>query len=71
MTESLLQNFITQSSDADVCWFGEKKSVIQILWFLVLFCRREVKKYFWANVAVFKWTIAYCNKDNFEIQEKL
>ena len=29
MTESLLQNFITQSSDADVCWFGEKKSVIQ------------------------------------------
>ena len=30
MTESLLQNFITQSSDADVCWFGEKKSVIVV-----------------------------------------
>ena len=29
-----------------------------------------IPKYFCANVAVFQWTVAFCNKDNFSIQEK-
>ena len=40
--------------------------------YMATFASSDVSpKYFCANVAVFQWTVAFCNKDNFSIQEKL
>ena len=47
VTESLLQNFIIQCFKRS--WFGVEKSIVQILWFLDLFWRWEVKIHFLRN----------------------
>ena len=39
----------------------------QTLWHII----SKQYNYFCANVAVFQWTMAFCNKGNLRIQEKL
>ena len=49
-------------NDVFLCVFIWLHGNICVLW--------HIRKYFCVNVAVLQWTVAFCNKDNFSIQEK-